>query len=215
MQVMLITTFITLILCTAGIATYGQTFSEWWRQKKTRIKYLHQQIAALEELEEVTAEGYDEAGEGVDSIETITMDEYMMDEAYLTSLGEVKPVFLNSQDVKTIYALATIFIRTSEDHLKAYAGNPWLDAGEWKQFKFDMELVRSDMATVLKELLICITEGAAEMRDDQRWKSISQLLRHVQMAGRFQMLDIMQMEEVVETRKQQAANDAYLKRNLR
>jgi hypothetical protein len=50
MQTIIFTAFITLGLCSAGFVTYGQTLSEWWQQKKTRIKYLHKQVAALEEL---------------------------------------------------------------------------------------------------------------------------------------------------------------------
>lgn len=53
----------------------GQTFSEWWQQKKTRIKYLRQQAAILGILKETIEKGYEGAEEGVDSVGAIAEEE--------------------------------------------------------------------------------------------------------------------------------------------
>ena len=59
MQTIIFTALITVGLCFAGFVTYGQTFSEWWQQKKTRIKYLRQQAAILGILKETIEKGYE------------------------------------------------------------------------------------------------------------------------------------------------------------
>ncbi len=43
-----------LFVCTAYLG-HAQTWDEWFRQKKTKIKYLGQQIAALQNLEQTAA----------------------------------------------------------------------------------------------------------------------------------------------------------------
>jgi len=48
MQTLIIFILPCIIFCTWGIAASAQNAAEWWRQKKTRIQYLEQQITALE-----------------------------------------------------------------------------------------------------------------------------------------------------------------------
>ena len=90
MNTILLATTITVILCSLAIAGHGQTFSEWFRQKKTRTKYLRQQVAALETFRAAIRGGYEETEEKVEEAEDEEKGSAEMDEHYLKSLDLVK-----------------------------------------------------------------------------------------------------------------------------
>ena len=49
---------ILLLVMGMGVSLSAQTFSEWFSQKKTQIKYLQQQIAALAAFTDDLQDGY-------------------------------------------------------------------------------------------------------------------------------------------------------------
>jgi hypothetical protein len=57
-----------------------------------------EQLAALRTLQQSTTQGYQILGSGLDSIGQITNGEYVLHQAYFSSLGEVSPAVMN--DVK-------------------------------------------------------------------------------------------------------------------
>ncbi|MBN9383544.1 MAG: hypothetical protein J0H74_22490 [Chitinophagaceae bacterium] len=214
MQTIIITAFITAILCTIGFVSRGQTFSEWFRQKKTKIKYLKKQIAALEVLKAAIRKGGAQVKKDVDTIDVIEQDLVELDGDYLTSLGNVNPVFRNDQNIDAAFQFARVLIRTSAEKIKTYSKSQWLTAAESAEIKFNLELVKNDMQNTLASLLLCITDGKLTMEDDERWNMIRGIEEHIQIAGRFQMMHILQTDEFIGVRRQQIANDEYLKKNL-
>jgi hypothetical protein len=214
MQSIIITAFITAILCTVGFVSRGQTISEWFHQKKTRIKYLHKQIAALEVLKAAIRDGYDQAEEGVDTIEAFEQDQLKMDEDYLISLGKVNPVFSNDQDIQATFQSARRLLRTSDEKITLYSNSRWLTAAESALVMFDLELVKADMENTIRNLLLCITDGKLKMEDAERWKIIKGIEEHIQVADRLQTMLILQTDEFIGIRRRQIVNDEYLKNNL-
>jgi hypothetical protein len=214
MQTIIITALITAILCTINLRSVGQTFSEWFWQKKTRIKYLKKQVAALEALKTIMEEGYAQAKEGVDSAGAVEETAYQIDEEWLTSLGEVKPVFRENESVKETYAVAKTLISESKEILSSISKSPWLRESELKQLRFDLNLVISDVEQTLKRLLLYITDGKIKMEDGERWKKILGIRDHVKMAAQFEIVQLSNAKTLIETRMQQDANDEFLKNSL-
>ena len=69
----------------------AQTWSEWFRQKKTQKKYLLQQIAALQVYADYASKGYGIARDGLGIIGNIRKGDFSMHSNYFSSLIKVNP----------------------------------------------------------------------------------------------------------------------------
>ena len=72
-------------------ALMAQTFSEWFRQNKTQLKYLEEQIAALQEYISTIDDGYSIAGAGLGSIDTVITVDLDIHSAHFNYFKEVSP----------------------------------------------------------------------------------------------------------------------------
>src|SRR5258706_10649819 len=68
---------------------YGQTYDEWFRQQKTQIKYLTEQIAALQVYAGYVEKGYKIAKDGLDAIHAIKQGDFSLHNKYFSSLKNV------------------------------------------------------------------------------------------------------------------------------
>src|SRR5882757_6745240 len=104
---------ILLLITATATRSCGQTFSEWFSQKKTLIKYLTQQIIALESFESDVKKGYSIATGGLSNIGGITGAEYQLHQNYFLSLKAVNPAVRNDPDLAAIaqytQAISTCF----------------------------------------------------------------------------------------------------------
>ena len=208
MKIILLTTLSLLIF---GLGTYCQTFSEWWRQKKTRIKYLHKQVAALETLKATLEEGYDGAEDGIDSEEVNMMLEYKLTETYLRSLGNVKPIFLKNDGIRSSYGFAKAYIKIVEEELDDYSKNPWLKVSEVNTLKSRLGLIKSDMEQAISDLGLLITDDKVHMDDGARWQMLEGIEEHIELAGRYLMMEIAETAELIQSREHEVATDKDLK----
>ena len=111
-----------ILLCVSAFAK-GQTFDEWFRQKKTQIKYYVQQIAALQVYHEVLQKGYNVAKDGLQVIDDLKHGDFNLHHTYFNSLSSINPSIARSatvQEIITLYAqvdeqtkATTAFIRNS------------------------------------------------------------------------------------------------------
>lgn len=215
MNTILLSTTITLSLFGLCITTQGQTFSEWFFQKRTRMKYLRQQAAALEILQETIREGYAMAERklnGVDEGEQITMK---LDEDWFNSLEHVKPCFRESNKVNGLFRIAHAFIQISDEHIVGYDDSEWLNSSEKHQVISDVFLGTIEMEQALGKLADYITDGKLKMTDAQRWMMIDELSRYVQLGSRLQLSLITRWDTLIEARRRQAADDDFLKKPLK
>jgi hypothetical protein len=77
----------------------AQTFAEWFSQGKTQIKYLTQQIAALNALRVSGEQGYNMLKNEWGTIGNWKNGEYGLHQAYYASLASVSPVVKASVSV--------------------------------------------------------------------------------------------------------------------
>jgi hypothetical protein len=83
-----------IMLCSMSCYTsIAQTpnWNEWFRQKKTQLKYLAEQIAALKVYLEYLKKGYDVAQKGLSTIELIKSGSFSLHKDYFNSLKQVSP----------------------------------------------------------------------------------------------------------------------------
>ncbi|HEY5749519.1 MAG TPA: hypothetical protein VIU12_25800 [Chryseolinea sp.] len=163
---------ICLLLCAHGQTPNGQ---EFFSQKKTQIKYLLQQIAALKVHVEHLKEGYDIVQEGLHTASEIRDGKFSMDKTYLSSLKAVSPVVRNSPKLKASLGLQQRIL----DEFQSFA----TECGQEEMFSGDeRDYVASVYANVLKhcdqamaELEIIATAGQAEMQEEERLSGLDRV----------------------------------------
>lgn len=142
----------------------AQTWSEWFSQKKTQKKYLLQQIAALQVYIGYAKKGYDIIGSGLQTIKDISNGEFKLHNSFISSLKQVSPAIRNDTRIAEIIALQISIV-------KAFGGiknTSLLSADQLSYITLVYEEVISDCFTDLEELLLIITSGKLEMKDDER-----------------------------------------------
>jgi hypothetical protein len=79
----------------------AQTFSEWFRQKKTQIEYYTKQIAALKLYNELLLEGYGIVRNGLQVAHDLRKGEFDLHHDYFQSLRSVNGALKTDQAAKT------------------------------------------------------------------------------------------------------------------
>jgi len=214
MQTIIITALVTAILCTISFVSWGQTFSEWFRQKKTRMKYLYKQIAALKVMKQAIEEGNEDAELEIDSEEVNMELEYKLAEEYLTSLGKVKPVFLTGGDIQGSIGLARATIKMAKEELAEWSKNKWLSQVDKRMLTSQFGLIISDMEQSMSNLRLLITEGKVQMDDGARWQMIHGIDDHIEIVNRYFHDKILETEALIDAQQEEEASEEFLKRHL-
>jgi hypothetical protein len=142
----------------------AQTFAEWFSQKKTLIKYLTQQVVALESFESDVKKGYAIAKGGLGTIGGITDAEYTLHQNYFTSLKAVNPVVKNDPDLAEIGSYAQA-ISVGLGGLNSLNG---LDSDTKTYLRQVNDKVFEDCNADLSELKPVVSDGQIQMTDQER-----------------------------------------------
>lgn len=214
MQTIIFTALITLGLCFAGFVTYGQTFSEWWQQKKTRIKYLHRQIAALDELRELLREGYWQSEEEEDSVELLSAEEYEIRRNFLESLKSVKPALKDTPEVMSSMMLTTYFSIRACQKLEEYAKDPVLSSKDFSYIRSELDYTLDAMKRDVKWVDLLLADESIEMKDDERYWCIRFAARQIRMNYERGTTVLYQLDEMVASKRQEQANNEFIRNSL-
>jgi len=207
MQTIIFTALITVGLCFAGFVTYGQTFSEWWQQKKTRIKYLRQQAAILGILKETIEKGYEGAEEGVDSVGAIAEEELAQHAQFLKSLPFVKPALKNSPEFLSSHALAQALINQVLRTMKNYSKDAEFTEQDIRWLSAYMIGILKDLRYELEELDLLASDGVVRMKDNERYEKIRAAALNIRITYDAGMAFLLQMDEVLVAMQEKANTD--------
>ena len=157
-------------------ATYckAQTFAEWFSQGKTQIKYLTQQIAALNACETSIRQGYNTLKGEWTSIGNFKNGEFGLHQSYYTSLSTVNPQVKCSPDVSSIATEQQSIISM----LNAIQNVVGLSTDERGYIQTVAQNIINECAKDLDKLNSVLKNGTLQMSDDERLKQI----RNVQAA---------------------------------
>jgi hypothetical protein len=170
------TIWIAMVMVCLSLKGVSQTFDEWFEQKKTQIRYLKEQLAALEAYAQVAEQGYRIAQTGTQWIAEIKQGDFTMHQAYFNSLLLVQPAIRGDPRVQDIIAQAQALLqvtgqcRTLAGSLLAYSvaiGSvcDGLETG-----------CRSDLDW-LQELL---TDGKIQSKDNERLREVGEVDHRMQ-----------------------------------
>jgi hypothetical protein len=162
---------IVLLLTVTTTITKAQTFAEWFSQKKTQIKYLTQQIAALEQYGSYIKQGYEISQNGLGDIGGYIKGEHGLHSAYYISLKTVSPEIKANGKADSIAKYAA-YIPPQFDRLNNLNG---LDQGNRAYIAQVKAKVLDECNKDLTELQLVITSGYAQLTDDERIKRLDEI----------------------------------------
>lgn len=142
----------------------GQTWGEFFKQKKTQKRYLLQQIAALQVYIGQAKKGYDLVGSGLSTIKNFSNGEFGLHHTFISSLKMVSPQIRNHVKVAEIIADQALIVKA----FNQIKGNGSL-AIEDQLYVLEVKAgVIEECLKDLEELALVVVSGKVEMTTDQR-----------------------------------------------
>lgn len=165
------------MLCAILISISGksQTWNEWFQQKKTKLIYIAQQIAALQVYTGYLKQGYQIVDEGWSVIDDIKHGDFDLHNNYFNSLTQVNSSIKNYNKVGDIMTLQLQILQSSDDTKKFTNDNSYIQSVEKDYVNKVMSNLLSKCADKLIELQMITENGKVQMKDDERLKRIEEL----------------------------------------
>ncbi len=158
----------------------AQTLEEWFQQKKTQIKYLVQQIAALKVYTDYLQKGYKTASEGLNTITDIKNGDFLLHKGHFDSLKTVSPAVKESSWVTDIILLENRMVSLTQNELKNAKESGSFTPEEIAYLEVVFDNLISEATNNLNELILLTTDGDLQMKDDERIQRIDAVYVSVQ-----------------------------------
>jgi hypothetical protein len=169
------------IICVlTGFCSHAQTWEEWFNQKKTKKKYLLQQIAALQTYIGYAEKGYKIASEGLHTIEDIKHGEFGLHATYFNSLKTVNPKIKSAAEVAATIAMAAETIQYFKHALSQLKTSGQFNTHEAGYLDNVFNSLADNIAKNLDALIVVTTDGKLQMTDDERIRCIDSIYAEAQ-----------------------------------
>ena len=172
--------FSLILVLVSATGIKGQTTAEWTQQDETQIKYLIEQISAFQTYLGYVKKGYDIAHKGLTTVQKIKNGEWNLHKDFFGSLKNVNPSIAGYAKVADIVAMQIKIVKRT----KALINQCGKDGQFTNQEIGYLETVCDNLLTEclknLDELMMVITSGELEMKDNERIKRIEQIYADMQ-----------------------------------
>jgi hypothetical protein len=158
----------------------AQTWSEWFQQKKTQINYLVSQIAALKVYSGYVEKGFGIAKQGLTTMHQIKTGDFSIHEDYFTSLKHVSPKVKSYWKVAAIVSLQIKIMQACNQQHNLVRNSHQFTRDEIAYTDKVVAALLKDCSNGIEHLILLTTDGAAEMKDGERLKSIDALYTDMQ-----------------------------------
>jgi hypothetical protein len=170
-----------LMLCLLNCWTYGQTFGEFFNQKKTQRKYFIEQLAALKLYAGYLQKGYQIGRDGIQAVRDITNGEFGLHSAFISSLSKVSPVISRHKKVAEVIAMqlemVSVFRSMGKlDHLEPLTFAYIASVGS--------EILEASLSDV-EVLMMIISSGRLDLDEEERLRRLDELHASVEEKYRF------------------------------
>lgn len=166
-----------LVMCLTADA---QTWSEWFRQKKTQKKYLFQQIAALKVYIDYAQKGYQIAADGVHAVRDIKRGDFNLHDNYFKSLYQINPAIKKYGKVADILLYQFRIVSSAKQTLKDVISAKQFTPEEIEYCKSVFEFLFGECTKSVEELVDVLTADKLQMNDDERLKRIDKIYTDMQ-----------------------------------
>jgi len=155
------------------ITTYSkaQTWDEWFRQRKTQIKYLEEQIIALQIYKNYLQEGYNIVQGGLSAIHDIKDGDFHLHKDYFNSLKQISLSVSSYSKVSGTINLQLQIFQLNAAINKVLSNNSIQD-NERTYVKAVMKSMLQKCGNDITDLTNLTTNGQLEMKEDERIKRI-------------------------------------------
>lgn len=150
----------------------AQTFNEWFRQKKTQIRYLVQQIAANQIYIGYLQKGYTIARTGLTTLNDIKHGDFNLHYAFFDSLKYVNPKIRNWARVADIAAMQVQVIKQAKVAVRQSRSSKRFTSSELTYLQNVFSHLLDDCSKDMDALLEVATSGKTAMTDDERIRRI-------------------------------------------
>lgn len=156
--------------------SYAQTFDEWFKQKKTQIQYLLDQILALKTYTNYLEKGYDIVQKGSAIISDIKKGDFSLHNGYFNSLKSINPAIASYSRIPAIIADQASIIKTFRIFIsKSPQLASQLSGDDLKYINQVYSNLIADCEEVVNELIFVTTKNEAQMTDEERIKKIDSI----------------------------------------
>jgi hypothetical protein len=158
----------------------GQGLSNFFSQKEAEIKYLVQQIAALQVYITDAEKGYQIVDKGLSAIGSIKQADLLMHQGYFESLKGVSPMIARSANVSTIAELEREISQAIQLHLSRIRQSGQFTAAELGYVQRVFDKVTAGALDDMNQLSLLLTSGNYQFSDDERMARIELIRKDMQ-----------------------------------
>ena len=158
----------------------AQTAAEWTQQKKTQIKYLLRQIAALQAYALVAEKGYHIARSGLNAIGNIKKGDVSLHTEYLSSLKKVNTNVTAYTKIAGIIAMQVEMVKYCRRQRLNFSKSGEFTRDEIRYATTVFENVLAGSVSLIDELVTLTTDGTLQMNDAERIRNIDKLYEEMQ-----------------------------------
>lgn len=166
----MIVIFVLILSCFGSLS--AQTRDEWFRQKKTQLTYLTQQIAALQVYKGYLIKGYQIARQGLGTIGKGKRAELNLHHELFASLSKVNPTIQQYGRIADIIALQYNTLAQYERCMKEAQGSQQLTRNEIGYITSVFATLLKDCANDISDLISLTTDNQMQLSDDERLRRI-------------------------------------------
>lgn len=160
-----------LVLLSVNMIGMAQSFDEWFRQKKTQLKYLKAQIAAEEAFINSVEEGYQLVQKGTDVIGVLKKGDYDLHSEHFGSLSKVKLRVGQYAVMQAFSDLQGAIVHLSEEAIRNASSLP-----HWREMISDyFEELLGHVQADMDETKDLTTNDEASLTDAQRIDGIYEI----------------------------------------
>lgn len=181
---------------------HAQTFNEWFKQKKTQLEYLVDQIAALKAYGSVVNRGYEIAGDGLASIFYNKDGDYRQHSDYFISLRSVKRGIKNYSKLPAIDNMKSQIEKQARQLLSATT--EFLTANEKKYINRVCTGLVEKSKELATETAMIRNDDRLQMKDDERIQRIDKAYLEMQDLYQFSVSFTSEVRSLVVSRRGRA-----------
>ena|GEM_PF-4545098 len=170
---------ITAAICLIGLTARSQTFSEWWHQKKTRLKYLREQVAALKSVEYVIRHGYNIQEGGLYDIRQINEEEWNLHDDFFDDLETVSLIVKDCPEVEEALDIKYATDVLIAESMTEFRKSPWLTPLELNETQRLFKKMNDELTSAGSSIARTIIDRNLKMTSGERLIEIRIILDQI------------------------------------
>lgn len=189
----------------------AQSFSEWFKQKKTQKKYLLAQIAGLQAYSEAVEKGYAIASEGLSAITALKEGDFLQHAVYFSNQGLVSSRLKNYAKVTAMADLEDRAAQLRRFMMEAKGLDTLLNSQELTGLRQINKAASAEAGKDLEELALLVTDGKLKMSTGERISHIDALYVEVKKKCSDTLILARNLQLLISSRKKQLKYTQALK----